>query len=94
MAVALIGFGFLLARLATIGEGIPGTGLDAAGSRIVGTLMLVCGFAVNVASALWYARFVRRYRHGQWVAARHEWLPLAVAVSVAALAAALVWFSL
>ena len=90
-ALALIGFGFLLARLATVGEGIPGTTLDPATSAIVGTLMLLCGLALNVAAAVWYLRFVRRYRRGQWLASSHVWLPTTLAVAVSALAAALVW---
>ena len=90
-ALALIGFGFLLARLAMLGEGVPGTTLDPGTSRVVGSVMLVCGLVVNVASAVWYARFVRRYRRGEWIAAGHEWLPIVMAIGVTAMAGALIW---
>jgi putative membrane protein len=90
-ALGLIAFGFLLSRLATVGEGIPGTTIDPATSALVGTLMLACGLTLNLAAAGWYLRFVRQYRRGEWLPSSHVWLPTALAIVVSALAAALVW---
>jgi putative membrane protein len=98
--VAMMGFGFVLARfgwflreMAAMGGAsavAPQPGL----SHLAGVVLVLLAIAVNAMAAGWYVRFVARYRRGEPVA--HDRLSLAVllAVAIAVMGIALTWYLL
>src|SRR3970040_2183960 len=98
--VAMMGFGFVLARfgwflreMAALSGG-PATSSTPGFSHIVGTGLVALAIVVNAASGVWYIRFVARYRRGESVA--HDRLSLGVVLAgvIALFGVAFTWYLL
>lgn len=102
--VALMGFGFVVARfgwflreMAALGGGdgnTPPSPPQWAISHEVGVTLIVLAVVVNVTAAVWYMRFVERYRRGETAAPRRLSLSVVLSGALAALGVGLAWYLL
>lgn len=98
--VAMMGFGFVLARfgwflreMAALSGDVP-VAVHPGFSHAVGLVLVALAILVNAASAVWYMRFVSRYRRGEPVSTERVSLSVVLAGTIAVLGAALVWYLL
>jgi putative membrane protein len=99
--VALMGFGFVLARFgwflremsALSGSEVPAT-LESTLSHEVGLFLVALGIPVNLFAAIWYVRFVERYRRGESVMPGRVSLSVVLAGTIAALGVGLTFYLL
>lgn len=98
--VAMMGFGFVLARfgwflreMAAMGGAQPAA-THPGFSHVVGMALVALAIAINVTSAVWYMRFVARYRRGEPVADEKVPLSVVLAGAIAVLGVSLTWYLL
>jgi putative membrane protein len=98
--VAMMGFGFVLARfgwflreMAAL-NGSPAPPSAPGFSHLVGTGLVALAIVVNAASGVWYVRFVSRYRRGESVAQDRVSLGVVLAAVIAVFGVALTWYLL
>jgi len=100
--VALMGFGFVVARfgwflreMAALGAGATSP-LPAQStiSHEVGIFLVSLAVVVNVTAALWYMRFVQRYRRGESVLPGRLSMSVLLSGTIAALGVGLAWYLL
>jgi putative membrane protein len=93
-SVAMMGFGFLVARfglflreMAEMQHGEPRTGV--VWSALIGTALVAVGATINVYAVVEHVQFLRRFRDDRTGFARRSLFPLALAVTMSVLGAAL-----
>ena len=100
--VALMGFGFVVARFGWFLREMAA--LDRGGaapapaqwsiSHDVGIALVVLAVVVNLAAAGWYMRFVERYRRGETTMPGRLSMSVVLSAAIAALGVALTWYLL
>ena len=93
-SVAMMGFGFLVARfglflreMAQMPGGEPPTSVTW--SALIGTALVAVGATINVYAVVEHTQFLRRFRDDRSGFTRRSLFPLVLAVTMAALGAAL-----
>jgi len=90
-ALALMGFGFVVARFGlflremAVPQAMPAPGQTTGWSLGIGVGLIALGIAVSLTASLEYSRFVRFYKRGEDYAPRTMRLAIAVAIVLAIL---------